>query len=287
MSELVSVVIPCFNCEKHLHVSIDSVINQTYQNIEIIVVDDGSRESCREIIAGYSSQAIPIIYLQEESSGNYGALFARLKGVSASRGEYVSFLDADDYYLPSRVESLVRMLSGNPDAVLVHSNVDVVSRNPAVKKRFSEIFYLSDKQITYNYLERSMLKTNFICNSSVLAKRSALLEVTPSIEIYMPEDWAMWVQLSSHGEFIYSPSVYTGYLIHDQSETSNKIKAPLKAQYGQLELLLSYKATAPMFSDVSYIDKLIKKQLDRILIEYKADEPRLMNLIRKVIHRLS
>ncbi|MEA5502348.1 glycosyltransferase [Halotia wernerae UHCC 0503] len=104
MSKLVSVIIPCFNAEKWLAEAIDSCLKQTYSNIEIIVIDDGSTDNSLEIIRSYDNKIIWQSLLHK--GGNY----ARNRGLDLSKGEYIQYLDADDYILPEKIERQVHFL---------------------------------------------------------------------------------------------------------------------------------------------------------------------------------
>lgn len=98
MTHQVSVIIPCFNAERWLTASIDSCLNQTYPDIEIIVVDDGSTDGSLNMIKGYGDR------LSWHSRPNQGSNPTRNEGLSMASGDYVLFLDADDYILPERIE---------------------------------------------------------------------------------------------------------------------------------------------------------------------------------------
>src|SRR5688500_3318505 len=94
----VSVIIPNHNYVHYLREAIDGVINQTYPDIEIIVVDDGSTDGSREILKSYGERIVSIC------QNNQGVSAARNNGVRSSRGQYVAFLDADDSWLPEKIE---------------------------------------------------------------------------------------------------------------------------------------------------------------------------------------
>ena len=98
MKDLVSIVIPCFNAEKWIKETIDSCLNQSYSNIEIIIIDDGSVDSSLEIIKSYRNKVI------WESGSNRGANYARNRGFALSKGKYIQYLDADDYLLSEKIE---------------------------------------------------------------------------------------------------------------------------------------------------------------------------------------
>lgn len=101
---LISVIIPVYNGECYVAEAIDSVLNQTYKNIELIVIDDGSTDGTAAIVKNYEN----IIYFYQENRG-LGA--ARNQGVDLAKGEYLAFLDADDYWLPEKLEQQLAQLS--------------------------------------------------------------------------------------------------------------------------------------------------------------------------------
>ena len=94
MNKLISVIIPIFNVEKFLTACIDSVLNQTYENIEIILIDDGSTDTCPQICDKYEKKDSRVTVIHKE---NGGISSARNAGLDASHGEYIYFLDGDDY----------------------------------------------------------------------------------------------------------------------------------------------------------------------------------------------
>lgn len=104
MTKLVSVIIPCFNAERWLAEAIDSCLQQTYPNIEIIVIDDGSTDNSLEIIKSYRDKIL------WQSLPRRGGNHARNTGFALSSGEYVQYLDADDYILPEKIERQVCFL---------------------------------------------------------------------------------------------------------------------------------------------------------------------------------
>ena len=105
LHKLVSVIIPCFNAQRWLREAIDSCLEQTYPQIEIIVIDDASTDDSLEIIKSYDNQVIWESFLE-----NRGGCYARNRGFALSRGEYIQFLDADDYILPEKIARQVDFL---------------------------------------------------------------------------------------------------------------------------------------------------------------------------------
>lgn len=104
MPKLVSVIIPCYNAERWLSEAIDSCLKQTYSAVEIIVIDDGSTDGCLDIIKSYGDKII------WESGPNRGGNHARNRGFALSKGEYIQYLDADDYILAEKIARQVCFL---------------------------------------------------------------------------------------------------------------------------------------------------------------------------------
>lgn len=118
MKPLVSVIIPNYNYASYVREAIDSVLAQTYSNIEIIVVDDGSKDESKIILESYGNK-IKAIFQQ-----NQGVSAARNNGIEQSKGEFIAFLDADDVWLPQKIEKQIERFSGDESLGLVHVGVE-------------------------------------------------------------------------------------------------------------------------------------------------------------------
>jgi glycosyltransferase involved in cell wall biosynthesis len=117
---LVSVVINNYNYGRFLRQAIDSALRQTYANTEILVVDDGSTDDSRDIIASYGDRIRPVL----KSNGGQASAFNA--GFAASRGELIALLDSDDVFLPRKVERCVRAAAEHPDAQLIYHRVRTI-----------------------------------------------------------------------------------------------------------------------------------------------------------------
>ena len=120
---LVSAVIPVYNGEKYVAEAIQSVLGQTYPNLECLVIDDGSRDATPEIAKGFGNQ---VRYIRRE---NGGVASARNAGAEAAHGEYLAFLDADDVWLPEKTELQMREFAADRDLGLVYTALRVVDEN--------------------------------------------------------------------------------------------------------------------------------------------------------------
>ena len=106
-NELISVIIPSYNSGKFLGEAIESVVNQTYKNIEIIVINDGSTDNTEEIAKKWQKRDERVRYLKHKE--NKGPSAARNTGIKNSRGEYIAFLDDDDEWLPEKLERVIEI----------------------------------------------------------------------------------------------------------------------------------------------------------------------------------
>ncbi|NJN90071.1 MAG: glycosyltransferase [Leptolyngbyaceae cyanobacterium SL_5_14] len=119
----VSVVIPAYNCAEYIAETIESVLNQTYHDYEIIVVDDGSTDATREVVKGYGDR------LQYTYQQNQGAAAARNRGIRLARGELIAFLDGDDLFLPNKLAAQVACFDANPSVGMVKTGWQIIDQH--------------------------------------------------------------------------------------------------------------------------------------------------------------
>lgn len=188
----VSVIIPTFNGDEHLIRAIESVLNQTYTNIEVIVVDDNGLGTPAQL---HTEKAIePFVsderfkYLKHEVNRNGSA--ARNTGFSASRGEYICFLDDDDYFLNEKIELQVRALKKAPANVgLMYCGLRVVYPGRTVDRHPH-----SKGNICTELLKRKLE----ICSSTLMIRRTEFEKIGGFDESFKRhQDWEMLVRLSS------------------------------------------------------------------------------------------
>ena len=119
--KLISVIVPAYKTEKYIRQCVDSILNQTYKNLEIILVDDGSPDKCPEICDAYAKQDDRIIVIHQD---NAGVSAARNKALDICRGDYISFVDSDDWLEPETYDSVMQAIhQHNVDVVLFAANV--------------------------------------------------------------------------------------------------------------------------------------------------------------------
>src|SRR5581483_1255956 len=118
---LVSIIVPAYNAEPYLAETLDSALTQTYPNIEIIVVNDGSKDGTAEIGRRYAARHPGKIFYFEQA--NAGVSAARKNAIERSRGEYITFVDADDLLLPQKAERQVAYLEAHPECDACYSEI--------------------------------------------------------------------------------------------------------------------------------------------------------------------
>ena len=126
---MVSVIVPCYNAEKYLKRAVDSLLNQTYKDIEIILINDGSVDKTQFLIEEYAEKDNRIKVVNKP---NGGPSSARNKGINVAKGEYIAFVDSDDYVEPTYIESLVLNLE--------QTNSDLLSQGYLSLYENGEIF---------------------------------------------------------------------------------------------------------------------------------------------------
>lgn len=184
---LVSVIIPAYNQGHYLDKAIQSVLDQTYQNFEIIVVDDGSTDNTADVAQSFSDPRIRYIYQE-----NSGLSAARNTGIHRATGEYISFLDSDDLFLPEKLELLVSKLEDAPELGLVAGQAILIDENG---QSLGEVF---NKKLPKD--PTRLLLANPLHVGSVMLRRewqetAGFFDET--LRSY--EDWDMWLRLARAG----------------------------------------------------------------------------------------
>jgi len=184
---LVSVIIPCYNAALTLAETVTSVLEQTYKNVEIIIVDDGSTDNSRDVAVSFGSR---VTYIPKENGGPAGA---RNLGIRRSRGELIAFLDADDLWLPEKLSKQINFLHAHPDTALLCSAVNRKYENGSTEiKSCSD---LPDSRISFVRLWQD----NPITTSTVVCHREVFTAVGNFDEnktIQSVEDYDLWLRIA-------------------------------------------------------------------------------------------
>ena len=208
----VSVIIPIYNSEKYIEQCINSVINQTYKNLEIIVVDDNSTDNSLNKIKNIKDKRIKIIELKN----NYGVSTARNKGIDASTGDYICFIDSDDYWNLKKIEKQIKFIK---DKEFIYAGYRILKNKHTHNVNVP-------KTITY----KEALKNTTIFTSTVMFNMKYLKKE----DIYMPnvkrgQDTLCWWKVLKKINTAYGmDEILSIYRVGNPSLSSNKITALIR-----------------------------------------------------------
>lgn len=208
---LISVIVPVFNGETFIRATIESVLNQTFSDLEVIVIDDGSQDSTVEIVSSFQDAR-----LKQYSYENSGASVSRNRGIAHAIGEFVSFLDADDLWTPDKLEAQFLALKEHPEAAVAYSWVDYIDQ--------SGKFLWAGNHLTINGdIHEALLIHNVLENgSNPLIRRQALAEVGDfNPQLSNAEDWDMLLRLAARYQFVAVPFPHVLYRVSTHSKSSN------------------------------------------------------------------
>ena len=216
-SELVSVIMPAYNSARTLEDAASSVLEQTYENIELLIADDDSSDDTSEICQALASKDSRVHVITNTS--NQGALKTRLKAIREAKGEWIAFLDSDDLWKPDKLSKQLA-LRNDTGCDLVYTGSSFIDENG---QPYEWILHVPER-IEY----KQLLKQNIISNSSVLVKKDLFVRFAPDNEDKhdMHEDFACWLGMLRAGHTargIDEPLIT--YRLSKSSMSGNKLKA--------------------------------------------------------------
>ncbi|WP_009632477.1 glycosyltransferase [Synechocystis sp. PCC 7509] len=289
---LISVVIPVYNGATTVKETIESVLQQSYQNLEIIVVNDGSQDETLAIVNSIQDNKIKVF-----SYSNAGLSASRNRGFSHAGGEFIAFLDADDLWTKDKLEAQLNALQQNPQAAVAYSWTDHIDEQGQFLRPASYTSYQGD------VYERLLVGNFLSCGSNTLIRAQALQKVGGFDEsLNSAEDWDMWLRLAAYYEFVAIPRPQVLYRISPNSMSANISKmeaaslqvinqaynqAPESLQHlkkqtlGFLYKFLMYKA----LQDSVKSQRGLKAA--KVLVSYFKQDPSLLTLGRLKIYLLS
>ncbi|MBD0300672.1 MAG: glycosyltransferase [Tolypothrix sp. T3-bin4] len=211
---LISVIIPVYNGEITIQETIESVLNQTFTDFELIVIDDGSQDSTLQIVSTIQDPRIKVF-----SQPNAGVSTSRNRGLSHATGEFISFIDADDLWTPDKLETQLKALQENPKAAVAYSWTDYIDES---SQPLQGSGYMSVNGDVY----AKLLLIDFIgSGSNPLIRRYALTEVGGFDQSMTPsEDRDLWLRLAARYHFVAVPSPQILYRQSANSASTNILR---------------------------------------------------------------
>jgi|WetSurMetagenome_2_1015567.scaffolds.fasta_scaffold51825_3 glycosyltransferase involved in cell wall biosynthesis len=223
-NDLVSVVIPVYNCERFVAEAIESVLCQTYRPLEIIVVDDGSNDSSLKIIEKYNN------HVEIVSQQNSGVSVARNKGIHQAKGEYIAFLDGDDVWLPNKIEKQIEVLKRYDEVILVSSLGDCINEN-GNQSNFEPKYQMKNFNEPADLSHELLMNGNPVWTSSVVVRKEVLMNTDLfDAQQRRSQDYDMWIRLSEKGLFYIFQEKLGKYRVLKTSQTFRDIRKEYEAQ---------------------------------------------------------
>jgi len=203
----ITVTMPVYNGEKYLREAIDSILNQTYDDFELLIINDGSTDGSFEIMKSYNDPRIRI--LQNET--NLGLVVTRNRGISNARGEYIAILDCDDIAYPNRLAEQVTFMDTHPEFSMIGSGVEIIDKSGNSN---GNIWQYDAPAAT---IPSILLFHNYFVQSSMFIRKKCLPEVCYRTTYAPAEDYDLWVRMASGSKVWNLPQILNKYREHIES----------------------------------------------------------------------
>lgn len=288
-SKLVSVIIPLYNREEYIGEALESILNQTYKNLEILVVDDYSTDNGVLVVKRYKDKRIKII----ENSKNMGIAYTRNIGFDNARGEYIALLDSDDIALLDRIEKQVKFLENNPDIYLLGGNRENFNSKKTLDR--------SNHGTSTDELKVNLLFDMDFTNPTVMFRSSIINEFKQDSYFKVAQDYDFISRVSKVYKVANLSDVLIKYRLHESQITQNvkrdayleKIRSRIfndidvpKELHRAYYTGISYKANSKDISDFLEVILLILRQNKELkLYSEKVLKEKLMKKLSRCVRR--
>lgn len=307
MSNLISLIVPCYNVSKTIERYFDSVLAQTYKSIEIIAVDDGSTDRTGEIIESYCDRfaacGMKLIHITQSNQGLGGAINTGLKYVT---GDFLCWSDPDDFYYPDSMEVRLNALTERPEYAVVSSDADVYSfpnLSSPISKESSRLKHNFDE----NQFELLLNEQSIFCAGCHMVRMSAFNKANPQREIFTAkrgQNWQMllpvyyqckrlFIDKPLYAYIVYPNSMSSGDVTEDAilnrlsehqiiiTETLNRISMTEKERFRYLAMTNARYALKRFYTAIDFRDKKLLREQYNLLKQYHSNTPEIDRLYRR------
>ena len=216
MHSLVSIIVPIYKVEPYLRRCLDSIVNQTYTNLEIILVDDGSPDTCPQICDEYAAKDKRIVVIHKE---NGGLSDARNAGLEISKGEYISFVDSDDWVDEKYIEILLNSAIAENTDIAIGENIQTngFCNKP---KNISTIKTYSSKEALYHLFSQNHIAFTISCGK--LYKKELFSNLHFPIGKYHEDEFTTYILFYRSKKIVYTNCILYYYFRHSNSITGSR-----------------------------------------------------------------
>jgi len=211
---LISVIMPTYNRGGFISEAIESVLNQTWSNFELIVIDDGSTDGTRDQLEKYGSDG-RFKYIYQE---NKGQSVARNRGLKEAEGGFVAFLDSDNIWLPDKLERQVEIVNENQDCDIFYGDCILINEEGAEISRKNMPRYSGN-------ITKHLIKDNHVSMNTTLTRKKCFDDLGGlSGEVRVGDDYELWLRLSTKFRFKYTPGYFVKYRVMDDQISTDKYR---------------------------------------------------------------
>ena len=213
----VSVLMPCYNHEKYVAQSIESILNQTYPNIELIVLDNGSTDNSYEIIKKYSGQIAQILHIDKNDITRCGAMLQE-----RATGDYIACTTSDDCWAPDKVEKQMRILMNDSKVKACFTWAAKIDENYNIIQKAEETEFAARNRTREQWLERLILGSNCLSYPSALVERNCFFKLISGERLYYQlSDKLRWVNILLEADIYVIEETLTYMLWHPKGSNAN------------------------------------------------------------------
>ena len=232
MKPKLSVIIASYNHQDYIAETLESLEKQTFQDFEIIVVDDGSTDKTVEVAKNFPSRAQ--IFTQE----NQGVVAARNRGANLAKGEYICFVDSDDVVLPDRFERQVAILDGDPELGLAFADALIIDSMSRQIGKFSDVYPVVPGDVA----EMLAMHYCFTPMITVMVRAEVLKKTGPFEKPGPISDYMKWIEVTHLSKVYYDPQPLGCWRRHQTStsKSANKVKSYAKTRAALKRILRKY-----------------------------------------------
>lgn len=249
-----SVIIPLFNKENFIEATLNSVLNQTFIDFEIVIVDDGSTDKGAVILKKFTDSRISYYY-----KDNGGVSTARNLGLKIANAEYITFLDADDYWYPEFLTEMFKNIQLFPRHKVFSAAIEIATSKKVFAARYS-VEKISDRQIV-NYFEASINET-VICTSCAVFNKNVFNHVGNfDEEIKSGQDTDMWIRIGLKYPVVFFWNILARYVYDENSLSKNKKFLNQKINFSKFKQQEKKDAKLKKFLDLNRFSLAIKSKI--------------------------
>lgn len=286
---LVSVILPIYNGEQFVARAIKSVLNQTYKELEIIVVDDGSSDNSLDVVRSYADARLKVF-----TKENGGPASARNFGIKRSSGEFIALIDQDDLWYPKKLEKQIRLISQNSKLDMVYCNaLSIYEDGSGPTRKWSELHIPQTGKV---FIE--LYRYNFILCSSAIFRKSLINKIgfiDENRKFFGVDDYEYWLRIALNSEIGYVPEILVERRLHKSNLSSRNKKSQSMMYDNAIEVQKKYNKLYPniflkrdlsnsylsQVNDLLY-NRLLTQTLKNLLYAFLVDKSNFKNIFSTV-----